>query len=508
MLWVLPTNGVTWRQVGGTEGANSPFWSPDSQSVAYFAGGELKVVRVSGGLPRVLCKTCATNATSGTWSRDDVILFGNASALIKVSSRDGHTAPAITLQKDETAHLWPSFLPDGQRFLYLAQRPGVNELRVGSLTSAETVSLGRFESSAIHADGYLLFVRNGILMAQLFDTAALRLEGEARALADRTAVVAPFQRGLFAASAGVLAYSQVGRIPSQLTWMDRDGKALATVGDPGTYGNLDLSPDGRQLAVSQLTQQPEGPNVDIWLVDLDRAGTASRLTSDPAREFDPAWSTDGTEIAFNSDRYKGKFSLFRRRLGDGEDELLVRTQTAITAPDWSPSDRSLIYSEIHEETRGDLWILPPSGERKPRAFLRERFEEGNATFSPNGQWIAYHSDESGRREVHVRAYPGPGARYPISRDGGRAARWRGDGKELFFLAPDGTLMAAEIKASKDFQAGVPRQLFKTSLISTSTNNPYAVSSDGKRFLVQVPLDSTGSAPITVVLNWSSKLRGN
>ena len=235
MLWVLPTNGVTWRQVGGTEGAKSPFWSPDSQSVAYFAGGELKVVRVSGGLPRVLCKTCATNATSGTWSRDDVILVGNTSALMKVSSRDGHTAPATTLQKDETAHLWPSFLPDSQRFLYLAQRPGVNELRVGSLTSAETVSLGRFESAAIHADGYLLFVRNGILMAQLFDTAALRLEGEARALADRPAVVAPFQRGLFAASAGVLAYSQVGRIPSQLTWMDRDGKALGAVGDPGFY---------------------------------------------------------------------------------------------------------------------------------------------------------------------------------------------------------------------------------------------------------------------------------
>ena len=461
---------------------------------------------MSGGLPRVLCKTRETNATSGTWSRDDVILFGNIAALMKVSSGGGHTAPATTLQKDEVAHLWPSFLPDGQRFLYLARRSGGNELRVGSLISSGTVSLGPFESGAIHSDGYLLFVRSGALMAQLFDLAALRLEGDARAVADRTAVVAPFQRGLFAAAGGVLAYSQADRSPSQLTWIDRSGKTLETVGDPGFYVNLDLSRDDRKLAVSQMTEQPEGPNVDIWRIDLDRAGAASRLTSDPAREFDPAWSTDGTEIAFNSDRYEGKFSLFRRRLGDGEDEPLVRTQTAITAPDWSPNDRSLIYSEIHEETRSDLWILPPSGERKP--FLRERFEEANATFSPNGQWIAYHSDESGRREVHVRAYPGPGARYPISRDGGRAARWLGDGKELFFLAPDGTLMAAEIKASRDFQADVPRTLFKTGLIEMSTNNPYAVSSDGKRFLVPVPLRSTSSAPIIVVLNWPSKLRGN
>jgi Tol biopolymer transport system component len=319
------------------------------------------------------------------------------------------------------------------------------------------------------------------------------------------------QRGLFSVSATgvpVLAYSRAGRPVAQLTWIDRKGTTLSTTGDPGSYINLDLSRDDLRLAVSQMKEQPGGQsNVDIWILDLSRAGASSRLTDDPAREFDPAWSPDGKFVAFNWGRTGGRYSLYVRPSNrSAQEELLVETATGISAPEWSPAGRFMLYSE--QEATGanfDLWTLSLSGERKASVFLRTPHDERGGTFSPDGHWIAYESNESGRAEVYVRPFPVSEGWHAISRDGGRAPRWRQDGRELFFLRPDGMLMAARIGTTPSFTASLPQELFQTGLTSAGTFHPYVVAKDGQRFLIPVPSERLGSARVTVVLNWPGDL---
>jgi eukaryotic-like serine/threonine-protein kinase len=326
--------------------------------------------------------------------------------------------------------------------------------------------------------------------------------GDPLVVADEAAVVVPWQRGQFSIAETALAYSRTGRPLSQLTWIDRAGKPLGTAGVPGFYNNLDLSPDDKGVAVSRTTEQAGLPwNFDIWTIDL-ASGTTTRLTTHSAREFDPAWSPDGTDIAFISSRIGGTFSLFRRSAnGSGEDKQLVSGGAG--APDWSP-DRVVMFTAPGQATGSDLWTVAVSDDPRRQEFLKTPFAEAGGEFSPNGQLVAYQSNESGRNEVYVRPFP-KGARIPISRDGGRAARWRGDGKELFFLTPDGMLMAAAFDSSKGLLATVPQPLFQTHIVFAGNNHPFAVTSDGNRFLIPVILNPAGAAPITVVLNWSARL---
>ena len=336
-LWIRAIGSPPWRQLPGTEGARGPFWSPDSQSLGFFSGGQLKTISVSGGAPVIVSALPVEQLDSGAWSRHGVILFSGSGPLWKVKETGGTSTPVTTLGRGEAAHRWPSFLPDGEHFLYLAQTDAVYELRVGSLSSSDTASLGPIESNAVYAAGHLLFVRDGRLMARPFDEVSRQWKGDPVVAAEETAVVSYLQRGQFSVSStGVLGYSHVGTgaWSSQLTWMDRMGKSVGTAGEPGDYMNLDLSPDERRVAVSrhkELTERPGAPfNVDIWLIDLVRAGPGIRLSDHPAREFDPAWSRDGTWIAFNSTRDGGAaFSLFQRRSNrSGDDEPLVRSEDA------------------------------------------------------------------------------------------------------------------------------------------------------------------------------------
>ncbi len=365
MLWVRSTTRPPWRRLGGTEGAWAPFWSPDSTSVGFFADHALKTVAITGELPVVLCPAPQNDYSSGAWNRAGVIIFGGHDGLQKVDADGGHATSVTTLVQNDVSHLRPSFLPDDRHFVYNAQRPGANELRLGSLTSPETTSLGAFESNAVAVADHLIFVRGGRLVAQSFDIVARQLTGTSIVLAEDVAVV--FQHGAFSVSAsGVLAYSRSARaMMSQLTWMDREGQPLGTAGDPGFYINIDLSRDDRYVAVSQSTEQP-GPqwNVDIWILDFAR-DMARRLTVHPNREFDPAWSTDGRHVAFHSVTTGTGSSLYRRPAdGGGEEELLAKSETSITAPEWSPDDSFLVYSERGVTTGFDLWTVSLVGDRK------------------------------------------------------------------------------------------------------------------------------------------------
>ncbi len=511
MLWVRPIANPAWRQLPGTQGARGPFWSPDSQSLGFFVGGKLKTVSVSGGPPVTVADAAETGlgqVFSGAWNREGVILFGaSANSLRRVSSSGGNPAPATALGQGEVAHRWPSFLPDGRHFLYLAVGPEASELRMGSLDSGDVTSLGPADSSALYASGYLLFVRSGRLMAQRFDTTARRLTGEPLVVSEQIANVGPWQPGQFSVSAtSVLGYTR-SRPLAQLTWMARTGIPLRTAGDPGSYANLDLSPDGRRVAVSHLKNTPGATPVafDIWLIDVEGADPPSRLTSDPAFEYDPAWSADGTKIAFNSSRLSERLSLWVRPSdGTGKDQLLRKSEGSIYAPHWSPDGHSLIYTEQGTSTGSDLWTLRLTGNRTPEVFLRTAFNEGSGVFSPDSAWVAYESDASGRREVWVCAFPAATEQIQISHDGGRAPRWRGDGRELFFLGLDGTLMAASITTGSRIQATVAQPLFQTR-ITGNNYHPYAADKSGQRFLIPVFREAPGSIPITVVLNWPATL---
>jgi Tol biopolymer transport system component len=504
MLWVRPIAKPAWRQLPETQGADGPFWSPDSQSLGFFANGQLKTVRINGGAPVIICEARVGQVPGGAWSHNGVILFGGLGPLRKVGVNPGNSTPVATLGPGEISHRWPSFLPDGEHFFYLAEAYGGSELRVGSLASAETTSLGRFESQAVYASGHLLFVRSGRLMAQPFDTKSHQLKGEPVVVADPTPVVVPWLRGQFSVSrTGVLAYSSVGRPKVQPTWKDRAGTTVGTAGEPGFYWVLRLSPDDQRLAVAQLKVEPGGQsNWDIQVIDLARAGTPTRLTVDAARDHDPAWSPDGTQIAFVSNRIGERYSLFvRPSNGSGEDELLVKSDpdVNITAPDWSRDGQFLLYTND-----GDLWTLTLSGDRTPKPFLATPFLEDHGKFSPDGRWIAYTSNESGRNEVYVRQFPDGHGFVKISRNGGRTPQWRNDGRELFFLTLDGLLMAAGIETAKGLKPTVPQPLFHTGFVALQ-NFGYAPAKDGQRFLISVT-DQPGAAPITVVMNWPATLR--
>ena len=425
----------------------------------------------------------------------------------------GNPTPVTTLLEGQVGHRSPSFL-DNEHFLYLAHADIDYELRVGSLTTGDIASLGPFESNAVYAAGHVLFVRRGKLMARPFDAASRRWTGDPVVVADEIGLVGYLQRGQFSVSStGVLAYCRVGSgvVPSQLTWMGRNGTPAGTAGEPGVFFNMNLSPDERYVAVSQYKEQTDRPgfpfNIDIRLIDLVRDGAIDRLTDHPAREFDPAWSRDGVWIAFNSSRDGPTFNLFRRRSSRaGEDEPIVRADGSVAAPNWSPDDRHLLYTKLSATTQRGLWTLSLTGDRQQSVFLDTKHNETSGVFSPDGRWIAYVSDESGRHQVYVRPFPRREGLSSISRDGGRAPRWRGDSKELFFLAPDGAMMAADIRAvNGQLEATVPRRLFGTGLVSTDHELPYAVAATGQRFLIPVAADPPGAAPISVVMDWSGRL---
>jgi Tol biopolymer transport system component len=503
MLWVRSMASGTARPLPGTEAAGQPFWSPDGRFVGFFAVASLKKIEVSGGQPVTLCAAAGLSG-GATWNRDNVIVFSSTAVtgLLKIDAAGGTPTPVTTAK--EGTHLWPSFLPDQRHILYMVLNAPSREIRLASLDAPETVSLGAADSAAVYGSGHLLFMRGTTLMAQPFDADRRQKLGDPFLVAEQVSINGGGKAALSVSTTGVLGYWRGAALTlSRLTWVDRTGKSERVVGEAGAFANLSLSPDERRLAVAWTTGSP--PNRDIWVIDLARDDTASRLTFNQEREGDPIWSPDGSQIAFNSDRTGQWNAGFQRAAdGSGDDAAFVTMERLFDSPDWSHDGRFVMFAgAVKDDPSPDLWVLPLFGDRKPTRFLQTAFQEDSPAFSPDDKWVAYNANASGRYEVYIRSFPGPGGQFQVSRNGGWAPRWRRDGKEIFFLGLDGTMMAADVTLGKEVQASVPRALFPTTMLRGSDRHVYAVTGDGKRFLLRVPDQRQASTPITMVLNWPS-----
>ena len=510
-LWLRSLASTTAQPLAGTEGAGSPFWSPDSRSVGFFADGWLKRLDIAGGPPQTV--TTASIPRGGSWSADGVILFTPTSAgpVMRVSASGGDAVPVTRLDR-QTSHRVPRFLPDGRQFLFLAQgAPDAAGIYLGSLDSADTHRLTPADSAGAYLpSGWLLWVRAGTLVAQRLDLKRKALTGDPVTLADPVAFDATSASSAVSVSAAELVAYGAGRTAlRQLGWFDRSGKALGALGAPDADG-LSVpraSPDGRRAAVYRTVRG----NTDIWLLDGTRA---SRFTFDAALDRYPAWSPDGSLIAFDSNR-NGHRDLYQKpSSGAGEEELLLESPQDKQIQGWSAGGRFVLYVSNDPQTARDLWVLPMNGERKPWPFLKTRFEERHGQFSPDGRWVAYESDESGRNEIYIRPFEAPAppgaaasrtaGQWQVSTSGGVQPRWRPDGRELYFIGPNGEMMAAPIAATgTTLEPGAPVALFPTRIygggVENSLGRQYDVARDG-RFLINTVLDDTTS-PITLIQNW-------
>ncbi len=511
-LWVRSLAAVESRELPGTQGARSPFWSPDSASIGFFAGNQVKKVHIGRGAAEVLCQRPGKSyrlGVTGTWNSRDVILFGPADDgnLYQVDAKTGGPAtpatPATAVNKGEF-HFWPSSLPDGEHYLYLsAPLLGSPELRVGSLKGGHSLVNGAFHSNVEFAAGHLLFARGRSLMAQPFDPESRTLAGNALTLGKEFNSEGPPMAAAFSVSStGRLVWLPTAGNHKQLTWLDRKGQTVAIVGNPVVTGNLDVSPDGRRLAFDRTAVRlGSRPVINIWLMDLT-TGAATPLTDDPAGDYDPAWSPDGKHIIFNSIRSGPRIRLLMRQSnGSGADVPVLesKTDSSFTVADWS-STNDLVFNVFNEHDRGDLWTVSMSGDRTPRVFVSSKHTELNGAFSPDGRWVAYQSNESGRYEIVVRSFPTGDTAHTVSRDGGMYPRWRDDGRELFFVAQDGKMMAARIDPGDGSLLGA-QALFPTALIGGGSSRPYEVKANGEQFLLPLAPE----AQLHVVTDWRALL---
>ncbi|HSE31170.1 MAG TPA: protein kinase [Pyrinomonadaceae bacterium] len=518
LLWARALNSLELQPISGTEGGAQPFFSPDSRSIAFFAGGKLKRVDISGGPPQNICDVPTPNNAGGTWNNNGLILFAQAptDGLYRVSAAGG-TPVRITevdASHDEVGHAWPYFLPDGRHFLYLVRntQPEKSAVYIGLLDSKETKRLVQVHSSMAFArPGYLLFVRDDTLMAQPFDAERLELTGEQFALAEQTSRNPVNGRAFFSVSDnGVLVVRTGELVLNKLIWFDRTGKQLGAITKEGTYNAPALSPDEKKVAVRRLDFQATLA-ADIWVIDLER-GTETRLTFDPATDSMPGWSPDGNWITFVSTR-EGSTRLYQKRAnGSGAEETLGTSEQAKASPDWSHDGKFLLYGQMNPGTIWDLFVLPLSGDRKPQPVVQTNFVEIHGRFSPDGRWIAYSSNESGQFQVYVQSFPPSGSKWPISIDGGAQPRWRGDGRELYYFTPDRKLMGVEVNGGSDkFQVGEPKPLFELRVrgagidVGFPGSGYYTVTRDGKRFLVASSAEVPEKQEITVILNWLTRL---
>jgi eukaryotic-like serine/threonine-protein kinase len=510
MLWVRPLDSLTAQPLEGTEDASFPFWSPDSRFVGFFAPGKLKKIDTAGGPPQSLCTVSA--GRGGTWNAKGVILFTPDvfGGIQRVPSAGGAPTDLLGLDKEkqQTSLRWPAFLPDGRHFLYWGGNPtatiqDTNGIFVGSLDDKTTRFLCQADSDAAYAPpGYLLYLRDRSLMAQPFDAGSQKLTGEAFPVAEEVANRMSFRLGCFSVSTdGTLVYQTGENVRVQPVWLNAAGGEAGTVGELASIIAVRFSPDGKRLA--EEIQEPRTKAIDLWLLDLDR-NVKTRFTFDAAPHFFPVWSPDAANIAYSSS-VKGHFDLYTKSAsGAGEASLLLSSDGDKYVSDWSRDGRYLAFTQVDSKSKtlGDIFILPLFGDRKPFSFLQTTFNEGNAVFSPDGRWVAYQSNESGKGEVYIMPFPQPGGKWQVSQGGGLNPRWRPDGQAVFYRTPDDKLMEASVSAKGSaLEVGTPKQIAKVAFAELGgTGWVYDVAPKGDRFIFLRP-EQAASTPVTLVTHW-------
>jgi Tol biopolymer transport system component len=519
-LWIRPLDSRLAQPLAGTENASFPFWSPDGRSIAFLASGKLKKIDVAGGAPVTLAD--AALPSRGTWNKDDVILFTPAggSPIYRVSASGGTPAQLTTLDAaaGDAQHWYPSFLPDGHHFLYFvvgSKARGMTDPRaiyIGSLDPDEAPKLlVEGGSNAVYANGHVVYLREGTLVARPFDPDRLEFTGEPLPIVEQVQIAGAGTTGVAGAfsvsDAGLLAYQTGFQVRSQLAWFDRTGREIVKLGDLADYADVSLSPDGSRAAVSVL--DPVLGTRDVWIYDVVRK-LRERFTFNPGDDFAPVWSRpDGARIFFSS-RRQASIHLYQQPSRGGDEELLYEDALGKFASHVSPSGSHLVYiAGGGIIRRSDLWAVSLDKNRKAFPVLDSAFVESHAQVSPDGRWLAYMSAESDQFEVYVRPFPGPGDKTQVSPAGGGWPRWSHDGSEIVYLAPDNTLMSVPVSARGSvFIPGEARKLFRIQPRRGSRLDAYQydLSPDSQRILVNMHVEEATSAPITLIVNWPATLR--
>ncbi len=517
-LFLRAIDSLTPQPIPGADDAIFPFWSPDSRSIGFFADGKLKRMDMGGGPAVILCD--APVGRGGSWSSQGTILFSPqfSAPLYAIPAAGGAPVAATKLTEKYTTDRWPTFLPDGQHFLYLAANhaaPTTGETGVfwASLDGKQNKLLLLSPSNAIYASGYLLFVRQNALMAQPFDPSSGELKGHATILNDDVQVDGSVWRGTFSASEnGTMIYQPgVAGGGMQLTWFDIHGKELGKLGGPDDYYELELSPDGKKAAVAIGASA-----YVIWIYDTEH-NTRTRFTFDNNVYLSPIWSRDGKYIAYMEGSYgalTNQSILERAADGSGEEHKLMDLSQTMglqeSLCDWSPDGRYILFvtGTASAQNGTDVWVLPLFGDRKPYTYISAPGNQRYAQFSPDGRWVAYGSDESGQSEIYVAPFPWTGAKWQVSNGGGVLPRWRGDGKQIYFLTMGSSgVFAADVNGhGSSFEVGEVHTLFDVDNLSPNTaGQQYSVTGDGQRFL-HITTGDAGKSPLNVIQNWTAELK--
>jgi Tol biopolymer transport system component len=510
-LYLRDLDDLEARPVAGADDAAYPFWSPDGRHVAFFAYGKLKKVAVAGGPPVTLCD--APFGKGGSWNRQGTIVFPPASqsGLSRVSAAGGECSPLTELDTEagDNSHRHPWFLPDGNRFLYLARRGstagGENMVRIGSLDGTIDQDLVKAPANAAYASGRLLFLRDTTLMAQPFDADRLELGGEAVPLVEDVLYISAAALSVFSVSeSGELVYQTGQSVEnSQLTWLDRRGTPVGMLGEPADQSAIAISSDGSNVVATMIG---EGDQPDLWIHDVAR-DVPTRFTFSSDSDVAGAWSNAGDRIAFSSDRGTPTWDLYLKTVGGTSDaEPLLSADGAQFAYRWTPDDSMVLYSSTKPGGNWDLYAVPVDGDRTPIRLTETEFNEGYPSVSPDGRWLLYSSDESGRDEVYVTTFPQAERKWQISTSGGEEAIWTKGGTEILYLGNnDKSIFAVEVGFDGDtLRVGSVEKLFDVDLRG-DVGQDWAVTEDGERFLINTAIERGRVSALHFVSNWPAIL---
>ncbi|MGE5278228.1 MAG: hypothetical protein ACM3SU_14610, partial [Acidobacteriota bacterium] len=512
LLYIRSLDSLTAVALADTEGARMPFWSPDGRSLGFFAQGKLKTIEAAGGRSQTLAD--APTPRGGTWNSEGTILFVPSPPqpphMISASGGEAKPVPLGEPPGKGPFRRSPYFLPDGRHYLYLAwdRNPEENAIYVGSIDSKDSKRLvGSRSTAAYAAPGYLLFLRGNELVAQRFDAGKLELSGNPVPIVPDVGLNAITFHSLFSVSNdGKLAYFPANASLTQLAWIGRDGKLIERIGSPGFRNSLSLSADARLAACDEASVAGD---LDIWVLEMGRAAP-SRVTFDPGTDFFPVLSPDGSRVVFSSIRGSPPALYEKLTSGAAAEQPLFHQDRPQLATSWSADGRFLTYAVIDPKNKWDIWVLPMAGERVPFLFAGSPFNEHAGEISPDGSFMAYASDESGRSEIYVRPFPNGPGKWQVSRDGGYQPHWRRDGRELFYLLADGRVVAVEVRSRPPaFETGASTPLFRAPMASVLETmygwNTYAASADGQRFLINMLAEDAQGTPITLVIDWDAEL---